>query len=292
MPHRPTQSRPWAGFLKALANESARVRQDQLQIPLFHDDEGHADSEDHQELLRSVIGRRFAGILFATSPFHLQGNPILEEPGIPRVSLMGSSSNFGIDTLRLDGDALVDRAIDRFIELGRRKIAVVSTTEWFSAMGRHLESVMKSRGLSVPEYWMQGVDRRSPAWAGRVVRLLLSARPSDRPDALFLADDNIVTEATEGIVASGISPSKLSVISHCNFPWPPESRFPTTWIGFDAGEILNRGIAMLDAQRAGRAVQAATSVQPRFGQELEKSETLCPAATTAESRALTARSRS
>jgi len=46
-----------------------------------------------------------------------------------------------------------------------------------------------------------------------------------RPDALVVADDNLVTCATQGIAASGVQvPGELDVVAHCNFPHPLPAR--------------------------------------------------------------------
>ena len=53
-------------------------------------------------------------------------------------------------------------------------------------------------------HWLQVVNANDARWASNVAQLLLHNKQSDRPDALIIDDDNLVEDASAGIIASGM----------------------------------------------------------------------------------------
>ena len=78
----------------------------------------------------------------------------------------------------------------------------------------------------------------------------MRSSPDDRPDALIIADDNIVEPVTRGLLASEVSlPANLDIVAHCNLPNLPQAAVPVRFLGYDCRQMLNRCIELLDAQR-------------------------------------------
>jgi DNA-binding LacI/PurR family transcriptional regulator len=88
----------------------------------------------------------------------------------------------------------------------------------------------------------------------------MSGSGEERPDAVFIVDDDLVEAASSGLVAAGISASgDVEVVSHCNFP-RPEPVLPMTRIGFDTGAMVETAISVIDQQRQGTRVASVTRV--------------------------------
>ena len=73
--------------------------------------------------------------------------------------------------------------------------------------------------------------------------LLLSLPPEQRPNGLYITDDNLLNAVQAGIVESGVRvPQDLTVVCHTNFPDPPETVIPILKVGFDNRELLRLSI--------------------------------------------------
>jgi DNA-binding LacI/PurR family transcriptional regulator len=91
---------------------------------------------------------------------------------------------------------------------------------------------------------------------------------SDRPDAVFITDDNLLIPFLKGLEKSGVRPKRdVYVLSHCNWPLPLSEGVGVDHIGFDVREILAAGKECMDAQRAGDPSPKRV-VRPRFASEL------------------------
>ncbi len=87
--------------------------------------------------------------------------------------------------------------------------------------------------------------------------------PEERPDALVIADDNIVEPVTRGLLAAGLStPKDLDIVAHCNLPNPPQAAVPVRFLGYDCRQMLSRCIELVDAQRATMCQGAAGEAMP------------------------------
>jgi len=87
------------------------------------------------------------------------------------------------------------------------------------------------------------------------VYLLMRLPEEERPDGLVVWDDNLVPEATAGLVKAGIDVGRdLDVVGHANFPNVTPSRADICRIGFDVHELLERCVQTLDEIRAGHDV--------------------------------------
>jgi DNA-binding LacI/PurR family transcriptional regulator len=99
----------------------------------------------------------------------------------------------------------------------------------------------------------------------------------ERPDGLIVADDNLVEHASAGIVDAMVRvPDDLEMVAHCNFPWPTPSVVKARRLGYDAREVVDACIRLLDRQREHRG-QRMSQTQPipaRFEDELARSPRL------------------
>lgn len=91
---------------------------------------------------------------------------------------------------------------------------------------------------------------------------------ADRPDAVFLTDDNLVEPFLAGLKRAKRKAGRdVHVLSHCNWPHPIGLGEGVEHIGFDAREILAMAKECIDEQRDGNASPTRV-VSPRFLEEL------------------------
>ena len=110
---------------------------------------------------------------------------------------------------------------------------------------------------------------QSSAGTGRnLARLLFREGQRDRPDAVIVADDNLLEPITLGIRDAKMRvPRDVLVLSHCNFPWPTRSAVPVIRLGWNTRGILELALDVLTRTR-GSATTVESSVDAVFEDEL------------------------
>jgi len=256
-PYRDGGTHPWPQFWRALAAEAATAaRADGHELVFSYGNETHEDMEAYQALITEVSEIRVAGLLFASEPFYLYGSPLLTTPGVPRVALMATASIPGVKAVSLSGD-LLQTMVARLAAAGRRRIAVIVDP----AMEKIAEAALRDEGIQVPPGWIQLVQHAQPQGAWRSTQLLMSLPPRSRPDGLVVADDNLVEQASEGLVAAGVRvPRDVMVAVHCNFPHPTRCAVPALRVGYDVRALLRACLDVLARQRQGQKVPDVTRV--------------------------------
>jgi DNA-binding LacI/PurR family transcriptional regulator len=133
---------------------------------------------------------------------------------------------------------------------------------------RHLAT----HGLESRPYWRIEVNQSTPHTARTCAQLLMRLPPADRPDGLLVTDDNLVEQATAGLIDAGVKvPSDIAVVAHCNFPWPTPSAVPVSRLGYDARTVLRACMDVIDAQRRGETPPHVTMIDPVFEDEASRS---------------------
>jgi DNA-binding LacI/PurR family transcriptional regulator len=272
LPHRPTPSARWSVFWTALCRVAQQIeRETDLALPVFYDAPSPRQDADYQELLQSVVQDRLSGLIFLTLPFPFQGTPVLAKKGIPRVAVAVPLEPFRsqMPFIYVDFPAFISRALDFLARDGRRRVALIS-----SAFEEEFEDDFCAgaarRRLETRPYWIQPLSVDSPRGAMRTVQLLFTLPAKDRPDAVIVADDNLVQAATAGIAAAGVkAPQDLRIVAHCNYPVLPKPAVPVTRLGFSARAILERCIEDLRKQRAGQKVPEYWQAPAVFEKEMK-----------------------
>lgn len=228
----------------------------------------HTDDPGYRQLADDVTLRRVAGVIYV-GKVDINGSPLLELNHCPRVGI-GCTPLFGkLPSLDHDWYQLFDRALDYFLNRGRRRIAVVSAIGHPEVYYDYILAGAASRGLSLKPHWLQVIHVLTGDWTSRLVHLLLHAEQSERPDALFVENDNFLLPAVKGIQAAGCRvPEDLDVLSHWNFPAPLESPLPIRRLGFDARQSLRICMQLLDAQRRGETPPMMTKIPAVFENEI------------------------
>jgi len=267
----------WGGFSQTLSSSAdAMARTGTRKLPPFYGIHGHTDSEDYQRLLHAIQRQRLAGLIFTTNPGYMAGDPLLELPGIPRVTVLPEPvDQFATAVVALDQAGFCNRAVDYLADRGRKRIAVLFHGGWGELLKQEDDFLlaMQRRGLVQEPYWRQYLNVFHPTGICRAVHLLMHAGQAQRPDALIIADDTMMDSAINGLFAAGIRvPQDLEVLGHANFP-VKATPVPVKRLGFDSRRVLEACIGSIDAQRRGETVPLITSVPAVFDDEIGQTAT-------------------
>ena len=266
-------TREWSRFFSALNDEAVRLeeaqaRPEELHLPIFYSVSSRARTADYERLVQDIEEHRVSGLIFTFNPFIVENTPLLQQPGLPRVAIMSGEGASEIPWVSPDGVSFQERALAYLAAQGRRRVAIISApikphqqAEWKSRIASH--------GLRTKPYWMQFVSRTAAEGAENCAHLLMHADQGERPDALIIADDNLVAHAVEGLLAAGVRvPEDVEVAAHNNFPGPVPSRLPVRNLGFDAREVMSACIAVIDSQRNHQPLPEKRKVAALFEEEV------------------------
>lgn len=265
-PANPSQNLLWL----ALFREALKEQPDGLRVTPWCNINfnGLSDSPEQTGLLSEIQRRRLLGIFFASVPSLVDKTPVLTEPGVPRCAIMSPGPYPEIPKIGFDNVSFQIKALDFLKSKGRTRVAVVgncdiSKTDWLQRIA--------DAGLACGHHWMQGMSLVDTLPGVNLARLLLRGDPEERPDALVIADDNLVESITRGVAESGLElPRDLDIVAHCNFPCLPSAAVPVTWLGYDVRRVLHAGIRSLHALRRGETPTQYETVDALFEEEAHK----------------------
>lgn len=262
------QRAQWPHFWRALVDEAKDLfGKGPRSLTVYYGIENR-DERFYPKLLRDVQARRLAGLIFVHNPTFLTNSPVLDQPGLPRVSVGAGSGGVVSSIIRLDSRRIFDLALERFAAMGRTRIALLTVPGIEPAHREHFLAEIQRLGLTTRPEWLQAAVIDYPYWAEHLTRLLFRPGQDQVPDALLITDDNLVGPATAGLKALGIrSPIDVEVVAHANFPWPTASALPITRIGFDANHLLHLGVADLDRQRRAPERPTFSTLAPVFAEQ-------------------------
>lgn len=256
-----TSERPgsleWTCFMATILDliERGETGIDGEVIPLVGVD-GRANNPEYQRLCDAVSHGSVAG-LFLMNSATVYLLPALQAPGLPRVAIWAPLPHAGLT--RLDIDSLLERAATRLRKKGRR-VAVISPHALNLA---HAQKALTKQGFSKDRVWALQV---SAVGCDQMTELLFER--TDRPDAVFITDDNLVQPFLAGLKRAKRKAGKdVYVLAHCNWPKPVGLAEGVEHIGFDVREVFIAGKECIDQQRAGQA-SPMRLVPPRFANEL------------------------
>lgn len=269
----PDRTDPDTGYFKSsfytalIAEASAINGRDSRKLEVFENIDGRPDAAGYQQLLDEVRTHRRAGLIFARSPHLLAQTPLILEPDIPRVALMNQSFWPQVDAVYPDRTTFFRSALARLVREGRKRVACITTITDSDAAG--FLAMAAEAGAQTHGRWRQCLAPWYPHSIRPCVDLLMHGAGSSRPDALIVADDNLVPGVTEALVALGMDvPGDLEVIAFANFPWPTASAVLVKRLGFDVREMMRFCVQYVENQRAGKSVPHQTLLPAVWEEEV------------------------
>ena len=222
----------------------------------------------HRKLIDDVHEDRLAGLIFADNPHVLEGTPLLDDPGVARVSTMSSFVYPNIPIVTSDQKSFVNKALDYLLSCGRSRPAFLS---WFvpDSFLNHFRSTARRRKMEVRTEWIQAVDPDSVHWVKNVLRLLMKMNGSDLPDSLIIGDSNMLELATRTLKAMGYKgKDDLTIVGRSSFPWIAKSHLPVRRLGVEANRFLGICVDLIRQQRNGITPPRETFLPALFEDEL------------------------
>jgi len=244
--------------LEYQANSNKRFR-------FYEGIDGHSDVEDFQRLVRDVRAHRMCSLIFfGMDPQKMAGTPVMDEPGIGRVSHMAAP---GMSVVHGDVVTWYERALDYLVSRGRKRVAVVFLAGEFEELKGVIEKKISERGLYCPDYWFQEPHAQYDA-VRRCVQLLFKCPASERPDGIICGGEFITDGVVGGVVASGISvPSELDIVAHCHFPIGRTEAIPVKRLGYDMRAVFRTFVEAADRNLEDHEARE-TIYEPVFEDEL------------------------
>jgi len=220
-------------------------------VTIFNRITGHDDTEPSRQLLAMVRSHQLAG-LFLIDGDTFSNTPLLDEMGIYRCAIMSRKvESLGCPIIYPDMTGMIDLALDTLVKRGRKRVATLITVDVYAEVGEYLRQAMQGRGITMHDRWLQIVPHHVSEAVRNNVLMMMSA--PERPDGLFIVDDNLAEGASSGLVMAGVNvPRDVEVVAHCNFPWLAPSVLPLQRVGFDTGQIMEKAVEVIDMQRQGQ----------------------------------------
>lgn len=208
------------------------------------------ESVAYRDLVEQVQAHRTAGLVFMSRPVAFAGTPLLGTDGIPKVAIMGDLACPNVTAVRIGG--YIGTALDWLAERGSTRLALLTVPMMSEPEVSLWMDAARIRGLSLPRHFVQSAAPDRPEWAQHCVHALMD-RPADRrPDGLIIADDNLLPQASAGLLAAGVRvPEDCRVVAHANFPWATECLVPARRFGPDTRQVLRVCLDIIDGVRQG-----------------------------------------
>ena len=267
-----TSSRFWRVLRDEASQISGRIAPMRLRTWITSEQDA-SNEESHASLCDDITSGSVAGLIIPFDPDVMVGTPLIDHPGIPRVTVSPTRHSH-ISQVVIDHDAYLDRAFEAVAADGRKRVAVILPQGWLSAGGRYavesdIAQALGRMGLTTRPYWTIAITPWEEEAVRRLTHMMFDRPRTERPDALVLLDDHYTLPATEGVRDAGLStPDDLTVIGYCNFPDRPEAAMPIRRLGFDIHRLFERFLDALELQRRDGTVTNAL-VAPVMEEELD-----------------------
>ncbi len=233
-------------FSAILAKDSAVIaKQKGYEIVLLsHLNRAFFEVEEAEELRNDLASSRYAGMIVFFEP---EGCPVPDifNAAIPKVYMASSSPKNGF-SIDLDNHALAYNAMKWLKDNGAKRIAILGYGRDNPPVLQYARNMIGEFGFESRPEWVLGIQNEE--LTEPITRLIFATGMKQRPDGLFIADDNFTEYVARGIMACGIKvPEELKIISHCNWSMPPKRLVPMELIGFDSRKIVSEAIRLIEA---------------------------------------------
>jgi hypothetical protein len=270
-PQRPQQP-GWGGYYEALQSVGHEFGEDPAREVAFYYGVDHWGDGDYDALLEDIQSQRLAGILFAGGPWNIQRSPIVRQDLVPCMAMMSAQHTAtmqDVATICFDGDSLFELAIQTLTGKGCRRPAILIGKGYDQQLA-HLRPALAAHDLSYDPTMLQGVALEQPELAEHVTALWMRLPEGERPDGIFVADDNLVDWACSGLLHAGVRPGvDMPVAVHTNFPTHPGGPMPLDRIGYNIRALVQHFIETTDARRRGDPFEQHTPLLAIHEEDIE-----------------------
>jgi DNA-binding LacI/PurR family transcriptional regulator len=245
----------WNGYYDALLQSLHELNEAlEHQIHIYYNVDRPID-ENFGRLTEDVKARRLAGLMFAEGPLHLvETNLICQQP-IPMVASMSGTDHPGLENLiscGFDLQSAFDLACKILKKQGCQRMGVILISKARGMFSDFMESTMIANGIAFNPILCQSAPMEQRDEATYITQLLMALPENQRPDGLYISDDNLVPASCRGLLEASVRIGKdLHVVTHRNFPSQSQNMLPVHEIGFDIRQMLAICLKRLEAKRNG-----------------------------------------
>jgi DNA-binding LacI/PurR family transcriptional regulator len=213
-----------------------------------------------KELEYEVANHLFAGVIFFSGTHLLADEKPFNDKSLGKVLVFVPQKHENIPIVNTDGIGMMIRAITYLKSKNRKRVAVLYMADANTILQKEdFEKI----GLEYKPQWTLKVGRSHPKAVEYIIPLLMDYPPEERPDALFIADDNLVEYAVSSVISLGLQIGKdIDIVGHCNWPWPVPCMAPIERIGFNVQDLLKECLELIARQRDGEVLGETITVIP------------------------------
>lgn len=218
---------------------------------------------------------RLAGLILVGDADELSGYPPFDSKMLPKVFVFHSEKDPWRPFVTVDSLSMVKRGLEWLANRGRRRVAIIRISDY--GQDWNWKGYFEQAGLEFHPQWVLGVGRCDPSAVQTLIPLLMDYPAGQRPDGVFIIDDNLVDYTAIALASQGCKLGEdLDIVAHCNWPTPEAQMLPMRRIGFHVGHMLERCIDVIDMQRRGETPPEAQRIPARFEDELAHGSTNQP----------------
>lgn len=204
------------------------------------------DGRNEEAALELFLERQVSGVIHCSAGANLDLLRVLLERSIPLVDLDRQSGLQNVDTVILDNQLGATLATRHLVELGHRRVAMISGPRHLSNARKRLDAfrkTLRSTRIVVPKEYVTFGDFREQSGQIAAERLLSLRTP---PSAILVANNEMMAGALFAIRQRGVKvPRDLSLVGFDDARWarysdPPLTVVsqPTERMGQKAAELL------------------------------------------------------
>ena len=199
----------------------------------------------------------------------LSGHPpvefcrVLREEGVPTIVLQDTLLRTGCSCIIPDVAGATESAVNHLIEMGHRRIGLVTIPTEFPTVQRRDEGyqrAMLAAGMT-PAASLEVKVASSSLHQGQVaVRQLLAG--GERPTAIVFVTDRLAVGGMTELARAGLRiPQDISLIGHDNSSLAKESDPPLSSVDLNFGQTARRAVEFLQEWIVGGAADAPTQIE-------------------------------
>jgi LacI family transcriptional regulator len=198
--------------------------------------------------LKMLQDGEISGLIYVPVPDNKNSSLVhkMATKGLPMIELSRQREADVLDTVVADNVIGSHMAVERLLQLGHRRIALINSSKDSStAQERYLgyKNALQDSGLSVDESLVK-TKESSKAWGIEATRMLLCVEP--RPTAFFVTSNRILVGTLTELLNQKVRvPEDLSIISFDDPEWLSLSQPPITTVGVAVQEMGDLAVQLI-----------------------------------------------
>jgi LacI family gluconate utilization system Gnt-I transcriptional repressor len=219
----------------------------------------HYDPAEEEQLLRSYMAHRPAGLLVTGFDRTEAARRIIQGSGVPCVHLMETTQAPGVYSVGFSQAEAGQAITEHLLARGRRRIAFVAAQLDPRVMQRAegYRRALRAAGLYDPRLELLNPARSSIALGGQLFEQALQLHPE--LDAIFFCNDDLAQGGLLAALRHGVAvPQRIAVVGFNDLAGSAEMLPPLTTVHTPRSEIGAQAAQMLLALMRGEAVAQET----------------------------------